>query len=126
MLVHRIVRLKPLPTWTRGTVSLLGDAAHAMEPNLGQGAAQSIEDAQALLVTLAGPEVPADALSDYAASRRRRAHMFQRQSSRFARFALSTPSGARDLMMRLTPPAVNRRMTQILLRHHALSRQSAS
>jgi hypothetical protein len=38
--VNRILRLEPLPTWTRGTVALLGDAAQAMEPNLGQGAAQ--------------------------------------------------------------------------------------
>jgi 2-polyprenyl-6-methoxyphenol hydroxylase-like FAD-dependent oxidoreductase len=122
VLVHRIVHLKPLPAWTRGTVGLLGDAAHAMEPNLGQGAAQSIEDAQALLVALGELKVPADALSAYAATRRRRAHMFQRQSSRIARFALSTPSGPRDLMLRLTPRAVNRQMTQVLLRRHALSR----
>jgi hypothetical protein len=46
--VNRILRLEPLPTWTRGTVALLGDAAQAMEPNLGQGAAQAIEDAEAL------------------------------------------------------------------------------
>jgi 2-polyprenyl-6-methoxyphenol hydroxylase-like FAD-dependent oxidoreductase len=126
VLVHRIVRLNPLPAWTRGTVSLLGDAAHAMEPNLGQGAAQAIEDAQALLVALRELEAPADALSAYAATRRRRAQMFQRQSSRVARLALSTRSGPRDLMMRLTPRAVNRQMTQALLRRHALARQSAS
>ena len=34
-------------------VALLGDAAHAMEPNFGQGAAQAIEDAEALFVALA-------------------------------------------------------------------------
>ena len=126
MLINRIVRLNPLPAWTRGRVTLLGDAAHAMEPNLGQGAAQAVEDAQALLVALRGSEVPADVLSAYAATRRRRAHMFQRQSSRFARLALSTRSGPRDLMLRLTPEAVRRRATQVLLRRHALSRQSAS
>jgi salicylate hydroxylase len=35
----------PLPRWTTGRVTLLGDAAHAMLPYMAQGAAQSIEDA---------------------------------------------------------------------------------
>ena len=90
VLVNRILRLDPLPTWTRGTVALLGDAAHAMEPNLGQGAAQAIEDAESLLVALRGGGELADALAAYAAARQRRAGMFQLESSRFARVALSS------------------------------------
>jgi salicylate hydroxylase len=43
----------PLTTWTRGRLTLLGDAAHPMLPHLGQGANQSIEDAVALSVFLA-------------------------------------------------------------------------
>ncbi|HAY44780.1 MAG TPA: 2-polyprenyl-6-methoxyphenol hydroxylase, partial [Gammaproteobacteria bacterium] len=35
----------PLPIWTEGRLTLLGDAAHAMLPHLGQGANQSMEDA---------------------------------------------------------------------------------
>jgi salicylate hydroxylase len=42
----------PLPLWTRGRLSLLGDAAHPMLPHLGQGANQSIEDGMALAVIL--------------------------------------------------------------------------
>ncbi|MGD0149246.1 MAG: FAD-dependent monooxygenase [Xanthobacteraceae bacterium] len=42
----------PLPTWTRGRLTLLGDAAHAMLPHLGQGANQSIEDGMALATIL--------------------------------------------------------------------------
>lgn len=38
----------PLKTWYRGRVILIGDAAHAMLPTQGQGASQSIEDAEAL------------------------------------------------------------------------------
>ena len=51
----------PLDTWTNGRLVLLGDAAHAMLPHLGQGANQSIEDGVALAVLLAGrdsSEVP--------------------------------------------------------------------
>jgi salicylate hydroxylase len=39
---------EPLPTWSKGRVTLLGDAAHPMLPHLGQGANQSIEDGMAL------------------------------------------------------------------------------
>ena len=44
---------EPLPTWTKGRLTLLGDAAHPMLPHLGQGANQTIEDAIALATILA-------------------------------------------------------------------------
>jgi 2-polyprenyl-6-methoxyphenol hydroxylase-like FAD-dependent oxidoreductase len=44
---------EPLPTWSKGRLTLLGDAAHPMLPHLGQGANQSIEDAMALATILA-------------------------------------------------------------------------
>jgi salicylate hydroxylase len=44
---------EPLPSWTRGRLTLLGDAAHPMLPHLGQGANQSIEDGMALATMLA-------------------------------------------------------------------------
>jgi salicylate hydroxylase len=43
---------EPLPTWTKGRLTLLGDAAHPMLPHLGQGANQSIEDGMALAIIL--------------------------------------------------------------------------
>jgi len=50
---HDVFELaRPLSTFTRGQVVLVGDAAHAMTPNLGQGAAQGIEDAVTLALLL--------------------------------------------------------------------------
>jgi salicylate hydroxylase len=48
----------PLPRWSTGRVTLLGDAAHAMLPHHGQGANQALEDAVALAAYLAeaGPD----------------------------------------------------------------------
>ncbi len=42
----------PIPQWTRGRVTVLGDAAHPMLPYLGQGACQAIEDGAVLATAL--------------------------------------------------------------------------
>lgn len=49
-----LYELPPLRTYTTGKVVLVGDAAHAMTPNLGQGAGQALEDAVVLAKTLDG------------------------------------------------------------------------
>ncbi|KAG5929201.1 hypothetical protein E4U42_006861 [Claviceps africana] len=41
---YPLYHLQALPSWSRGSVTLVGDAAHAMAPHLGQGAAASVED----------------------------------------------------------------------------------
>ena len=49
---------EPLPVWTRGRLTLLGDAAHPMLPHVGQGANQAIEDAVALAAVLRRADRP--------------------------------------------------------------------
>jgi len=71
---------EPLPTWTKGRLTLLGDAAHPMLPHLGQGANQSIEDGMALATILARANrqnIPA-ALLAYDRLRRERVALVQR------------------------------------------------
>lgn len=55
----------PLLGWGRGPVTLLGDAAHPMTPNLGQGAGQALVDAAALGQALELNPEPERALRDY-------------------------------------------------------------
>jgi 2-polyprenyl-6-methoxyphenol hydroxylase-like FAD-dependent oxidoreductase len=55
----------PIGRWWSGRVVLLGDAAHAMTPNLGQGGAQAVEDAYVLADRLAGCAGVEQALSEY-------------------------------------------------------------
>lgn len=72
----------PLPRWTSGRLTLLGDSAHAMLPYFGQGANQAIEDAVVLAMALRGAsaaEVPA-ALLRYEEIRRPRASRVQEMS----------------------------------------------
>jgi salicylate hydroxylase len=70
----------PLPVWTKGRLTLLGDAAHPMLPHLGQGANQSIEDGMALATILAraGRRNLGAALRAYEGLRRERVADVQR------------------------------------------------
>src|SRR5882724_9226352 len=71
---------EPLPAWTKGRLTLLGDAAHPMLSHLGQGANQSIEDGMALATILARADrktAPA-ALLAYERLRRDRVAQVQR------------------------------------------------
>jgi len=64
----------PIPAWTKGRVTLLGDAAHSMLPYLGQGACQTIEDDCVLAAALERcREDPSAGLALYERSRRPRA-----------------------------------------------------
>jgi salicylate hydroxylase len=70
----------PMPTWTSGRVTLLGDAAHPMLPFLSQGAAMAIEDAYVLARALATAASPLRALSQYERHRLPRTSRVQLES----------------------------------------------
>lgn len=71
-----------LPHWTKGRVTLLGDACHPMLPMMAQGAAQSIEDGAALASLLkAMPDDVPEALLRYEAIRKPRATRLQEASA---------------------------------------------
>jgi 2-polyprenyl-6-methoxyphenol hydroxylase-like FAD-dependent oxidoreductase len=77
----------PLPAYATGRVVLLGDAAHAVTPDLGQGAALALEDAVVLsAVTSAHGDLGA-ALAEYDRLRRPRTQRLVRASARVARLA---------------------------------------
>ncbi|MGR7000175.1 FAD-dependent monooxygenase [Yinghuangia aomiensis] len=66
---YPMVDRDPLPRWTHGRVTLLGDAAHAMYPNGSNGASQAILDARVLARELATRPID-EALAAYEADRR--------------------------------------------------------
>ncbi|MFZ3359849.1 MAG: FAD-dependent monooxygenase [Xanthobacteraceae bacterium] len=79
--------MRPLTgNWGRGRIALIGDAAHAMLPNAGQGASQSFEDAYILARWLdAGRGDPIAALDNFRRIRVPRVHAAQRYSAAIVR-----------------------------------------
>lgn len=117
VLRHDVVTLPPLPTFVTGRVALLGDAAHAMTPDLGQGACQAIEDAVVLAAALGSRPDVAAALGVYDQDRRPRTQSIARRSRQTGRaMQLRNPLAAvtRDLAMRAaTDRAVTRGLRQV-------------
>lgn len=110
--------LPPLSSYVRGRVVLLGDAAHAMTPHLGQGGGQALEDA-ATLATLLRPGSDVDeALRRYDELRLRRTRAMVIRSRRVGRLAtLRSPVAAaiRDTAVRLAPSSLmSRSLTRML------------
>jgi 2-polyprenyl-6-methoxyphenol hydroxylase-like FAD-dependent oxidoreductase len=98
----------------RGRHVLVGDAGHAMEPNLGQGAGLALEDAVVLAHVLGAEPTYDAALARYARERAPRVAALARQSRRVGRLAQHTHPAvvhARDLSVRATPAALLRRAT---------------
>jgi 2-polyprenyl-6-methoxyphenol hydroxylase-like FAD-dependent oxidoreductase len=103
-----LYRLPPLPRWSTGRVTLIGDAAHPMLPHLAQGGVLALEDAVVLADCVAassGDE--ARAFAAFEAKRRRRAARVQAMSRLNGRIYHARPplSWARDAVLRAVPGA---------------------
>ena len=99
---------EPLDSFTAGRVALLGDAAHAVTPDIGQGACLAIEDAVVLAAELSAAAVPA-ALNAYDAARRPRTQELARRSGRIGRMLMNpsrVAASVRDVSASVVPASV--------------------
>jgi 2-polyprenyl-6-methoxyphenol hydroxylase-like FAD-dependent oxidoreductase len=122
ILRHDLHDRPPLERWSHGRVTLVGDAAHPMLPNLGQGACQAIEDAVALGRALSSSRDPVAALDAYEAERRGRAVRIARQSRRMARLEHVDGRVAerlRNAVMRALPSTAPLRQLAPIVGHYA-------
>lgn len=103
----------PLPRWTDGHMAVLGDAAHPMTPDLGQGACQAIEDSICLAdAVTAGGTIP-DILARYEAGGLARTEGLVKRSRKVGKMRQwSHPVlvALRAAIMRATPPWLLLRM----------------
>jgi 2-polyprenyl-6-methoxyphenol hydroxylase-like FAD-dependent oxidoreductase len=108
---------RPIRSWHRGRLALLGDAAHATTPNLGQGGAQAIEDAWALARALAEDMDVETALRVYERRRMPRAKMVVERSwqvGKLAHWANPLARALRNAILRRAPEAVTRRQLKAI------------
>ncbi|NQV81407.1 MAG: FAD-dependent monooxygenase [Alphaproteobacteria bacterium] len=96
---------KPMPHWTQGRATLLGDAAHPMLPFLGQGVSMAIEDGIVLARAIAKHGITPAALVSYEAARRPRANdIVERSAARGEQ--VHRPSDSTDEMSVGLPPDI--------------------
>jgi len=108
-LLHNDVFEVVSPRWAHGRVVLLGDAAHAMTPDMGQGAAMALEDAISLSHALQERGVAPGTLASWEAQRRPRVDAVQARSHRLGRTLQAENAllnRIRDAVVRLTPDFV--------------------
>jgi FAD-dependent urate hydroxylase len=101
---------EPAKRWGEGRVTLLGDAAHPMPPDLGQGACQAIEDAVVLARSLGEEGDTVATLRFYEDRRKERTASVVRQSRRLGRIGqLESPllCRLRDTALRAIPKRVH-------------------
>ncbi|MGO8872639.1 MAG: FAD-dependent monooxygenase [Acidimicrobiales bacterium] len=110
------VYFRPPPTWLyRGRVVLIGDAAHPMTPDLGQGACQAIEDAVVLADCLTPDRSIEDGLADFTTRRLRRVRRIVREARFLGRLNTSTSRFSelvRLSMFKFTPSGYSKRHLQ--------------
>src|SRR5688500_1508493 len=97
-----VYELPALPTWHREPVCLIGDAAHAASPHMGQGASTALEDALVLAKCLRDVPTLEQAFTTFEALRRERVEKIVEQARRNGQQkAITNPVGAflRDLML---------------------------
>jgi 2-polyprenyl-6-methoxyphenol hydroxylase-like FAD-dependent oxidoreductase len=121
ILLHEIFDRSPVKYWSKGRATLLGDAAHPMLPNLGQGGAQALEDALVLSRSLEKyPDNVQQAFKVYEKIRIPRTTQVVRGSRAMARLMqLENPLAIhfRNLMLRAMPDTVQVKRLEWVVGH---------
>jgi len=107
--------LELLKTWHKGKVCLMGDAAHATTPNMGQGANQAIESAWVLADCLAKEADYKTAFESYQKIRQAKASQIVKMSWQIGQMAhLKNPilTTFRNTLLRITPAAIGRKQLE--------------
>ena len=112
VLRHDIYDRRPAKVWARGPIVLVGDAAHAMRPHLGQGGCQGLEDAAILGAFVDGADDLGEAFARFAAFRQRRVMPLVRESAMLGRVVNLRPAVLSAAAMRATVLAPEAMLTR--------------
>lgn len=113
-----IIDIEPIKKFSFGNIVLIGDAAHATTPNMGQGACLAIEDAVILANTIADSRSVEEAFVAFEQKRIKRTTLVVNDSLKLGRIAqLENPLliKVRNLLLRLTPQSVAEKQIRFLI-----------
>lgn len=120
--VDEIWDLKPMDIWFKKNVCLIGDAAHATTPNMGQGACQAIESALVLSDCLSGETSVEKAFAKYQAIRMEKAHYVTKTSWKLGKIAQTNNPFLvflRNLIIPLIPKSITKKQNIKLFTIHS-------
>lgn len=112
-----ILDIPPLPQFAFGEILLIGDAAHATTPNMGQGACMALEDAAILMACLKKRTSTSEVFLEFEKRRIARTRQIVNQSWTLGKIAqLENPLAIwiRNLAFRILPASVNQRQLEKL------------
>jgi 2-polyprenyl-6-methoxyphenol hydroxylase-like FAD-dependent oxidoreductase len=112
-----IIDIKPLQQFAFGKVVLLGDAAHATTPNMGQGACMAIEDAAILANCIENYSTPEEAFVQYERKRIDRTTAIVKNSwniGRIAQLENSVLIKLRNTLIRATPASFTEKQLKFI------------
>jgi 2-polyprenyl-6-methoxyphenol hydroxylase-like FAD-dependent oxidoreductase len=115
ILWNDIYDLKPVQQYVFGNIVMIGDAAHAATPNMGQGACQAIEDAVVLAHCLKVKTDVQEAFVSYEQKRLKRTHFVVNQSWRMGKMAQMEDKkmiAIRNFVFRALPDKILNRQLQ--------------
>lgn len=115
LIFNPIIDLKPQKVFSKERILLIGDAAHATTPNLGQGACQAIEDVAALYQILEKEENIETAFKIFEKRRRKRTHFIVNTSWRVGKVAqLESPllCTLRNIVFRNLPEKISNKQLE--------------
>lgn len=113
IILNTITDLSPIPEWYTDNLCLIGDAAHATTPNLGQGACQSVEDAYIIGKLLERSDDFNRVFEDFQKIRREKVDYVVDTSWKIGQFLQwEKATFLRNSLMRMVPEYFNRRLVE--------------
>lgn len=115
IIFNDIMDLQPITQWQKGKVCLIGDAAHATTPNMGQGACQAVEDAYVIGKLFEQNLSVEEVFSRYEKIRMKKAHYIVNSSwkiGKVAHFENPLAIMLRNALLKIIPDSVNEKQME--------------
>lgn len=116
IILNDIIDLTPIPNWSAENLCLIGDAAHATTPNMGQGACQSIEDAYVMGKLLEKTNDFNSVFKDFQKIRRKKVDYIVKNSWKIGKISQwENGNQLRNFLIRSIPESMNQNMIEKIL-----------